>query len=193
MTGTPRGKHSHRCKICRSGVYCYKQACGLPQKLDACAECRRTGRYAAPVVARETALAVVVAHAAPALKGWLAGLPDATREAVYVIMRDMDAKAERANTRHMELRPRYGEIAVGGAHMDPFFEYEGIRGMLRALRDGMTPSDACAAGNEAANYAIGRWNASREWQVHRAKDSERTALKYQCLRLQLAVQKGAIG
>lgn len=191
MTSTPRGKHSHRCKICRSGVYCYQSGCLEPQRIDACAECRRTGRYVAPIVARETAPAVVVSHAAPALKGWLAGLPDATREAVYAVMRDMDTKAERANARHMELRPRYGEIAVGGAHMDPFFEYEGLRAMLRDLHDGGTPLHACVVGNEAANYAIGRWNASREWQVHRAKDSERTALEYQCSRLQLVVQKGA--
>ena len=185
-----RGKHSHRCKICRQGTYCYKQACGLPQKLEACAECRRTGRYVAPrVTVAET---VPVKHELPPLKGWLAGLPPETRETVFALMRDIDHVAERANEQHMQLRPEYGEIAVGGAHMDPFFRCEGLRGLLRGLRDGMTPSDAARAGNDAANYAIGRWNASREWQVHRAMDSELNALQYQASRVSLAVQESHV-
>jgi hypothetical protein len=36
----PRKKHSHRCRICGQGVYCYKTHCQLPQRIDACANCQ---------------------------------------------------------------------------------------------------------------------------------------------------------
>ncbi len=36
----PRKKHSHRCTICRQGVYCYKTQCMKPQRIEACANCQ---------------------------------------------------------------------------------------------------------------------------------------------------------
>jgi hypothetical protein len=31
-----RKRHSHRCKRCRHGVYCYKGKCALPQRVECC-------------------------------------------------------------------------------------------------------------------------------------------------------------
>ena len=36
----PRKKHSHRCQICNSGVYCYKTQCVKPQSVTACESCK---------------------------------------------------------------------------------------------------------------------------------------------------------
>ncbi len=36
----PRKKHSHRCKVCGQGVYCYKTQCQQPQRIEACANCQ---------------------------------------------------------------------------------------------------------------------------------------------------------
>lgn len=35
----PRKKHSHRCLKCGEGVYCYKQDCTKPQRVDCCQWC----------------------------------------------------------------------------------------------------------------------------------------------------------
>ena len=36
----PRAKHSHRCKSCGEGGYCYKSQCKQPQRIEMCACCR---------------------------------------------------------------------------------------------------------------------------------------------------------
>ncbi|MEY2411048.1 MAG: hypothetical protein QOF48_3718 [Verrucomicrobiota bacterium] len=36
----PRKKHSHRCKRCGQGVYCYKTHCTKPQRVTTCTGCR---------------------------------------------------------------------------------------------------------------------------------------------------------
>lgn len=36
----PRKKHSHRCKNCGQGVYCYKKGCTKPQRIEFCVYCK---------------------------------------------------------------------------------------------------------------------------------------------------------
>lgn len=38
----PRKKHSHRCKTCGQGTYCYKARCTKPQRVEQCFWCMRT-------------------------------------------------------------------------------------------------------------------------------------------------------
>lgn len=58
-------------------------------------------------------------------------------------------------------------MAAGGAHMDPFFRAEGLRGFLTGLRQGKTPKESSQLGKDQAAAAIDRWNSRREYQVHR--------------------------
>ena len=110
---------------------------------------------------------------------WLKTLDADHLEAVYSVMRLIGTEADRADAEHLRLRPRYGEIAVGGAHMDPFFRSEALNGLLRALRTGANPTDAIIVGNAEANLAIKIWNKSRrDYQVHRAVDGEQAKLQY---------------
>jgi hypothetical protein len=67
----------------------------------------------------------------------------------------------RCYSENIRLRPFAGEVAVGGAHMDPFFRYEALRAFVRSVEGGYTRDEAVAAGNEAANFAIRKWNYSR--------------------------------
>ena len=68
---------------------------------------------------------------------------------------------------HRALLPRWDEIPVGGAHMDPFFRAEALRGLLSALRKRVPIVLAIEAGVAEAKAAIAIWNRRREYQVHR--------------------------
>ena len=99
-------------------------------------------------------------------------------EAVLEVMRDIRREADRANDEHRKLLPPFGSIAVGGAHMDPFFRSEALCGFLRALGNRKSVPEAIEAGNVDANFAITKWNQSRkDYQVHRALNGERTHLE----------------
>ena len=110
---------------------------------------------------------------------WLMSLGEGPREKVFVVMRGLNDEVDKLEKKHRELSPRYGEIAAGGAHMDPFFKTEAIRGFLRSLRNGGTPEEAVAAGSTDADYAVEKWNKSRgrDYHTHRsAKGSQDSIL-----------------
>lgn len=103
---------------------------------------------------------------------------------IFPIMRDMQSACDQLNARYRQLAPRYGEIAVGGEHMGPFFKAVALERFLSDLRKGCATlidlrcSDDvgllaalinAAAGNAklAALPAINKWNVSIEYQVHR--------------------------
>ncbi len=111
---------------------------------------------------------------------WLDSLTPAQVTAVHEMMRRIRAKADEANEQHRALSPPYGQIAVGGAHMDPFFRSEALNGFLRALSNGADPMSAVEIGNTDANYAIEKFNKSRgnDYVVHRAWDMERSHLEH---------------
>lgn len=116
--------------------------------------------------------------AAPPAK-WLDSLTPDQREAAYVVMREIRNEADRANDQHRALLPPHGQIAVGGAHMDPFFRSEALNGFLSALGHGAQPFPAAEIGNTDANYAIEKFNKSRgnDYVVHRALNMEQPHLE----------------
>ncbi len=96
----------------------------------------------------------------------------ATLELLYAAMREIDAQSMKYEHEHRRLSPPYGSVAVGGAHMDPFFRAEGLRGFLRGLRDKKSPEEAEQMGCEAGAFAINKWNNSRlDYVVHRWEKS----------------------
>jgi hypothetical protein len=97
---------------------------------------------------------------------WLESLSPRRREGVFAAMREIGLRADEAGHRSRALQPRYGEIAVGSAHMDPFFEQNAAEAFLRALRQGSTPIQAGELAKVESRYAIRKWNDSREYQVH---------------------------
>lgn len=62
--------------------------------------------------------------------------------------------------------------------MDSFFKMEAIRGFLNGLRSDGSLADAVKAGNEAADYAVEKWNQSRkkDYTVHRSMGSQDSML-----------------
>lgn len=90
---------------------------------------------------------------------------------------EVSLEADRCYDQHRTLMPPYGSIAVGGAHMDPFFRHESLRALIKSAYAGDTPKEQVAKGNEAANFAIKKWNNSRrDYQVHRALNGEESHL-----------------
>ena len=101
----------------------------------------------------------------PARSGWLQTLPDDRREAVYAVMRAIGDDADRAREEHERLRPRYGEVAVGAAHMDPFFRMEAAHEFLAGLRRGERPAEAGIAAQSAVLNAVRLHNGHRPRDV----------------------------
>lgn len=120
---------------------------------------------------------------------WLDSLTPEQKESVFAVMRDIRAEADRANDQHRALLPPHGQIAVGGAHMDPFFRAEALNGFLSALSRGASPVSAVEIGNTDANYAIEKFNKSRsnDYVVHRARDMEESHLGEMARRVERAV------
>jgi hypothetical protein len=89
-------------------------------------------------------------------------------DAVFAAMRAIDADAQNRLRRSRELSPRYGEIAVGGAHMDYFIPGEALSEFLRGLRKGAHPDAAVAAAKVYAREMVARWNKHRggDYQTH---------------------------
>ncbi len=95
-------------------------------------------------------------------------LTEDKREKLFAEMRRINEKADRFNTQHKRLSPDYGKIPVGGAHMEPFFQYEAASNFLRCLRNGSTPFQAAEFAKYEAAKAIKKWNSSRkDYQIHR--------------------------
>jgi len=72
---------------------------------------------------------------------------------------------------HNALRPPPGTLAVGGAHMDPFFRMEALDGVMEALRAGVDVNGAIAAGKQRSTVTVRLWNSCREYQVHRSAET----------------------
>jgi len=84
-------------------------------------------------------------------------------------MRELGAEAERLLDVSRRLMPRYDEVALGGAHMDPFFKGNAIEEFLRALRKGHAPDTAAIFAKAAARDSVRTWNRQRggDYQTHR--------------------------
>ncbi len=59
----------------------------------------------------------------------------------------------------------------GGDWMDTFFQLEGLRGVITALRQGKTLSYAIQFGKGTSSAAVKIWNDRREYQVHRCEET----------------------
>lgn len=88
-------------------------------------------------------------------------------ERLFPLMREMGEIANKLRANSQQLSPRVGEIAIGGAHMDPLFRAVGLEQVLRTLRQGGGIDWAIDSGKLAAKHSIQKWNDQREWQVHR--------------------------
>lgn len=97
-------------------------------------------------------------------------------EATCELLRFLDSHYQEAMNRHLELRPVYPDIEVGGEHMDPFFVAEAIRECMGALRRGATVEDAIKEGETASTAAVKIWNSRRGFQVHRWENTAHARL-----------------
>ncbi len=104
-------------------------------------------------------------------------------EIKYAKMREVGEILDKYDRYHVELRPKHGEVSIGGEYMDPFFRAEGLRGWLRAMREEATVQDAIEVGKAAIRLAVKKWNSRREWQVHRDPDSTANWLEGLILRI----------
>jgi hypothetical protein len=103
-----------------------------------------------------------------ACNGWLDGLDAALRAVALETMRRLRAESDQHLLRHEQLRPRYGEIAVGGGAFDEFLAGETIAVFLSAISRGATPAAAADAAKADARLMVEKWNQSRaDYQVHR--------------------------
>lgn len=93
------------------------------------------------------------------LPGWLGTLSENQRESVFSLMRDAGNKANALLEEHNRLRPRPGELAAGGAHIDPMVKAYAIEGMHRALNRGATIDEAMAAGKAEARLTVNNFNS----------------------------------
>ena len=88
-------------------------------------------------------------------------------EPVFVAMRQLREKADRLLADSRTLMPHYGEVGVGGAHMDGLMQGEGLCKFLHEIGKGATPQQAAeSAKAEAALYAD-NWNKRASHHVQR--------------------------
>ena len=96
---------------------------------------------------------------------WLDTLTDP--EPVFAVMRQLREKADRLLVESRACLPRFGEVAIGGAHMDGLMRGEGLCKFLHELSKGLTPQCAAeSAKAEAALYA-NNWNKRASYHVQR--------------------------
>lgn len=100
------------------------------------------------------------------MKNWLMELPELNRLLVYSTMRRIGGRADKAEREHNNLRPGYGEVAVGGAHMDPFFKSQVLHKFLDGLRAGQQPGVAARYAKEEGQFCVRKWNEARRGDVH---------------------------
>lgn len=96
---------------------------------------------------------------------WLERLTPVQRETVFTEMRSLRAKSTSYLKDSARLQPRYGEIAVGGRHIDA------LAVLLRGLGQGLTPEQARFKAGEEVALIFNKYNTSRkDFQVHRNLD-----------------------
>lgn len=100
------------------------------------------------------------------------------REAVFVLMRQIDEEAEEFDRRRRALEPPPGCLPVGGAHYDERLKCEALRTMLRKMRHGHDPETAARAALEESRALVRSWNANPlcvtiggAFTVHRWEDT----------------------
>lgn len=100
------------------------------------------------------------------------------REAVFVLMREIDAEAEVFDRRRRALEPEPGRLPVGGAHYDELLKCEALCDFLRAMRHGADPQEAAAEALERSRQLVRSWNANPRcvtiggvFTVHRWEDT----------------------
>lgn len=83
------------------------------------------------------------------------------REAVFVLMRQINEEAMRYDRAALRLSPNAGEVPIGGAHFDERLKCEALYDFLRAMnRDGADPQTAAAAALEQSRALVRKWNAN---------------------------------
>jgi hypothetical protein len=91
-------------------------------------------------------------------------------ESVRAVMREVRAESDRYLERARQLSPRGGEVAVGGTHFDAFLRGEARASLLRGFGK-LKPNDLSVTALETAKTdareMVAKWNARREYQVHR--------------------------
>jgi len=106
-------------------------------------------------------------------------------------MRLMRRDAERLLAKHRELLPRYNEVSVGGAAIDPLSRGEALHTFLNSLGF-MSPEDALTAAKETARLFIRKHNDShsRDYVVLRSEEQDDSYL-WRCFdRIKRAESKG---
>lgn len=88
----------------------------------------------------------------------------------------LDEQYNVAMREHIRLSPPQGTIAVGSAHMDPFFLAEGIRGALNAIRRGDSVLFAYERGCAVSTEAVRIHNRRVEYQRQRAENTAHSRL-----------------
>ena len=96
----------------------------------------------------------------------------------YALLRFLDSKYAEYNSQHLKLRPPHGTIAVGSAHMDPWFLCVGLEAAIRELRSGKTQEEATEAAYRASSEAVTLWNSKVEYQRHRDLKTAYDKLRY---------------
>ena len=89
-------------------------------------------------------------------------------EHLFQQMRDLSAKIDRTYEIYRKLAPKNGEIPVGGAHIDEWVKIETMEAVLRGMRQEKEKEEIVEAAKGAYIAVIERWNAKREYQVHRS-------------------------
>lgn len=115
--------------------------------------------------------------------------------AVFAVMREIGADAERRLQNSRGLTPRGGMVAVGGAHMDDFFSGNALSEFLRALRSGVLPDDAAVIAKTAGQDSVHTWNKSRgnDYTVHRWEHTADEAVDSAAARIKRVMPRVSFG
>jgi hypothetical protein len=100
------------------------------------------------------------------------GLSFGDREELFEFMRKLGSERCRYESEARKLCPRFGEIAVGSAHFDPFVRQAVIEEFLSQLRKGATPEEARDRTIEYGRKCVAVHNAKRPKDINWARWSD---------------------
>jgi hypothetical protein len=101
------------------------------------------------------------------LTGWLKELTEETRERVFVLMREVDAAAQKDYQKAQQIEGNGTTIPVGAAHFDYLIEAVVADAFLRAVRRGSDPTAALVEAKADGRLCVSKHNARRKdymWQ-----------------------------
>ena len=125
---------------------------------------------------------------------WHETLDEAARESLFGIMRSMDLDSLKDEKRYRELSPRFGEIAVGARHFDPWIRFYAAQEFLAALRTGSSVAEARDITRREARLAIKSHNANTPNDIHwqRAPCHADTCIDWLVEQVQRALNDGSV-